>query len=130
METNYPLNSKIADAYALLNRHQVYFYVKKILAICIEVLCYIAALIFFVLLIKIPSDPIHFLQMLSENISIETIYKIKEVTYFMNFLRVIAFFFALLFLILGLLVGYIRRKDNRIRKATQLLEGVIKTSTM
>lgn len=130
METNYPLNSKITDAFTLLNRHQVYFYVKKIAAICIEVLCYIAALIFFVLLINIPSDPIQSKEVLSDTISIYSTLHIEEVTSFMMFLRVIAFFFALLFLILGLLVGYIRRKDNRIRKAAQLLEGVIKTSTL
>lgn len=115
--------ARIQEAYILINRHSVYFYVKKIITIVLEIVFFALALGFLIGILMIPADIIKSKEVLNDTMSITSTLHIDEVTYVMNFLKVISFILALLFFFIALLFGYIRRKDNRIRKAALLLEA-------
>lgn len=114
---------KVQEAYALLNRHSMYFYAKKIMTIALEIVFFGLALGFLIGIFMIPVDIIQSKEVLNDTMSITSTLHIDEVTYVMNFLKAVSFVFALLFFFIALLFGYIRRKDNRIRKAALLLEA-------
>lgn len=125
METNYPLTAKITEAYTILNKHAIYYYFKKVLVIIFELLFYLIALGLVIGISQIPTNIVLATTTINESTYIESTFYNDNLTQFMIGFRVFVFLFALFFLFVGLLFGYIRRKDNRIRKAALLLENVL-----
>lgn len=125
METNYPLTAKINEAYVLLNKHGVYFYTKKVVGIVLEILSYLMALGLLIGLFLIPDELEMKSEAMNSNVNVKEVWQIRQVTVGVQVARVAGVFFVVLFLFIGLLFGYIRRKDNRIRQAALLLETVL-----
>lgn len=121
---------KIQEAYALLNRHSVYFYFKKVVVIALEVLCYAMALALLIGLFYLPTEFVMGSMDLNEEVHVKTVWEIEQVTAIMFVVRMFGLGFVVLFLLMALLLGYTRRKDNRIRKAALLLEPHLSTSTL
>ena len=125
METNYPLTAKINEAYVLLNRHSVYFYVKKGITIAFEILFYLMALALLIGPYIIPGELEMGQQDLNSDVKVKEVWEIRQYTEILFGLKVVCACIALFFILIGLVFGYIRRKDNRIRKAALLLEQVL-----
>lgn len=114
---------KVQEAYALLNRHSVYFYVKKVMVILFELLFYLIALGLVIAVFQIPTNIVIATTTINESTYLTSTIHNENLTEVLIGFRVFVFLFALFFLFIGLLFGYIRRKDNRIRKAALLLEA-------
>lgn len=125
METNYPLTAKINEAYTLLNSHAIYYYFKKVIVILFELLFYLLALLLVIAVFQIPTNIELATTTINESTYVESNLYNENLTKAVIGVRVAVLLIALFFLFVGLLFGYIRRKDNRIRKAALLLETVL-----
>jgi hypothetical protein len=125
MQTNYTLTTKINEAYLLLNRHSIYFYAKKGITIVLEIVFFALALGFLIGIFSIGDEFVVATFELNDDVIVKEVAKSKFITAGLFVLKMAAVLFALLFVCIALLFGYIRRKDNRIRKAALLLENVL-----
>lgn len=114
---------KVQEAYILLNRHSIYFYFKKVMVILFELLFYLIALGLVIAVFQIPTNIVIATTTINESTYLTSTLHNENLTKVLIGLRVFVFLFALFFLFIGLLFGYIRRKDNHIRKAALLLEA-------
>ncbi|MBC8883331.1 hypothetical protein H9X57_07530 [Flavobacterium piscinae] len=126
MESNFQLKSSIGSAHTLLKQNNYYYYFKKGLLLLFELLSYV---LFFVLMIgifSIPNNPIAYDESLNHDTTLHTVVESKKLFNIMVGLKAILFLIPLSFLAVGLFLGYIRRKNNRIRQAVLYLEEAMK----
>lgn len=116
---------KIQEAYILLNRHSIYFYAKKIITIILEIVFFALALVFLIGIFSIGDEFVIATFELNEDTTIKEVAESKTITALLFVVKIVVGLFALLFVFIALLFGYIRRKDNRIRKVALLLETVL-----
>ncbi len=112
----------------LLSQNPVYYYTFKTFRIISEIGCYLFALFFFTGGIAIPMDPLKFHQQLDESVSINGAIHIEQLSGLMLLIKVMFILFSLMLIVLGLLIGASRRKNNRIRKAAELVDLIIKNN--
>ena len=108
----------------LLNQKGAFFYFKKGVLVFFEFLSFTLSLLFLVGLFWIPSDPITFKEEIDQSTSVITTLHFDQVSLVMDGLRVVLVVIIILLLTIGVLFGYIRRKNNKIRKASKLLEDL------
>lgn len=109
----------------LLSQNIVYYYAFKVARIIIEIGCYLFAFFLFIGGMAIPIDPLKFQHKLDESVTINGAIHIEELSGLMILLKALFIVFSLALLMIGLLFGSIRRKNNRIRKAAELVDGII-----
>lgn len=119
---------KVQEAYTLLNRHSMYFYAKKIITIALEILFFALALGFLIGIFSIDNEFVITTFELNDDTTVKEVVESKAITALLLAVKIVLGLFALLFVCIALLFGYIRRKDNRIRKAALLLEAAQSTT--
>lgn len=125
MESNHPLKPMIGSAYQLLKQNNYYYYIKKGVLLFFEILNYLLALVCLMAIFIIPNNPFVLVETLNENVTIRTTVEWKELYNIMLFLKILLAFIPMLFLCFALFLGYIRRKNNRIRQAVLYLEEAL-----
>ena len=127
METTFQTRAKIIEASALLNQHRLYYYAKKVILLIFEIISYLSVLGLVFFIITIPSNPVQFRKELNETAYLETTLHDERISAIMLDIKLIALLFPLFVLCFGLSLGYLRRKNNRIRKAGELIDSALKT---
>jgi hypothetical protein len=125
METNHDIKPIIGSAYQLLQQNNYYYYFKKVLLLFFELLNYLIALLFLIGIFIIPNSSIEIVETLDENITIRNTVEWEELNQVIFLFKIVLAFIFLLFLCFGLFLGYIRRKNNRIRQAVLYLEEAL-----
>ncbi len=129
MESNHPLKPIIGSAYQLLKQNNYYYYFKKIILLLFEVLSYLLFVVLLIGIFSIPNHPISFDENVNSDLSLHTTVKSNNLYNIMVGLKAILFLIPLLFLGIGIFLGYIRRKNNRIRQAVLYLEEALGVMT-
>lgn len=125
MESNFQLKSTIASAYNLLKQNNYYYYFKKGLLLFFELLSYVLFITLMIGIFSIPNNPIAYDESLNHDTTLHTVVESKKLFNLMVTLKAILFLIPLSFLAVGLFLGYIRRKNNRIRQAVLYLEDAL-----
>lgn len=125
MESNNQLKPTIGSAYQLLKQNNYYYYIKKGVLLFFEILNYLLALVCLIGIFIIPNNPFVLVETLNENVTIRTTVEWKELYNIMLFLKILLAFIPMLFLCFALFLGYIRRKNNRIRQVVLYLEEAL-----
>lgn len=125
MESNHQLKPVIGSAYQLLKQNNYYYYFKKGVLIFFELLSYVMFLVLLIGVFAIPNHPLSYNETINNDLSLHTTVESKNLHNIIVGLKAILFLIPLFFLGIGIFLGYIRRKNNRIRQAVLYLEEAI-----
>lgn len=125
MESNLQLKPTIASAYNLLKQNNFYYYFKKGLLLFFELSSYVLFIVLLIGILYIPNNPISYDETINSDLNLHSTIESKKLHNIMVGLKAILFLIPLSFLAVGLFLGYIRRKNNRIRQAVLYLEEVM-----
>jgi hypothetical protein len=125
MESNNQLKPTIGSAYQLLKQNNYYYYFKKVVLLFFELLSYVIFLVLLFCVFSIPNNPLSYEETINNDLAVHTTLKSKELYNSMVGLKAILFLIPIFFLGIGIFLGYIRRKNNRIRQAVLYLEDAL-----
>ena len=109
----------------LLKQNRIYYLAVKTIRLIFEIISYLLAILLFVIGFILPLDVFVDNQVLNTSIRLNTIIHIEQISDLMAFMKIILILFSLACLLLGILLGSIRRKNSRMRKATDIIENAI-----
>lgn len=125
MESNNQLKPIIGSAHQLLKQNNYYYYFKKVVLLFFELLSYVLFLVLLFGVFSIPNNPLSYEETINNDLTLHTTLKSEDLYNIMVGLKAILFLIPIFFLGVGIFLGYIRRKNNRIRQAVLYLEEAL-----
>lgn len=108
----------------LLYINPVSYYGLKTIRIIFEITSYATGLLIFIGALFIPSEPFKSVEKVNESVTVMYTIHINEVTQVMVLLKIVFILLSIAVFCFGLLLGSIRRKNNKIKSASELISKI------
>lgn len=108
----------------ILGVNAVSHYFKNFFNVILEISMYVFFIIGLYLIFQIPIDPIQLEQRINSDTKIISILKNQNLSDAMIAIRIIVFFISLVPLFAGILLGIIRRKNNKMKQTAEILDKI------